>query len=229
MKNPMKTPFFAAVSAIIRKDLQAEFRSRELVSSMGLFALLSILIFSFALELDRVARVEAVSGVLWVTIVFSSILGLNRSMGLERDQGSLEGLLIAPIDRGAIFVGKLAGNFLFTLIVGAVLLPLMTVLYNITLVTPTLILTLLLGTLGFATIGTLLAAMTVQTRAREALLPIVMMPVALPLLLVVVHTSTSIVNVAPEDSWLPFLQILAVLDVVFLVMCYLLFEFVVEE
>ncbi len=225
----MKTRFFAVVSAIIRKDLQAELRSRELVGSMGLFALLSVLIFSFALELDRVARIEAVSGVLWVTIVFSSILGLNRSMAMERDQGNLEGLLIAPIDRGAIFVGKLVGNFLFTLTVGAVLLPLMTVLYNLTLITPTLILTLLLGILGFSVVGTLLAAMTVQTRARDALLPIVMMPVALPLLLLAVRATTGIVNVAPEDQWLAFLQLLGVLDVVFLALCFILFDFVIEE
>ena len=225
----MRTPFFAVVSAIIRKDLQAEFRSRELVGSMGLFALLSILIFSFALELDRVARVEAISGVLWVTIVFSSILGLNRSMAMERDQGNLEGLLIAPIDRGAIFLGKLVGNFLFTLIIGVLLLPLMTILYNISLITPLLILTLLMGILGFSTIGTLLASMTVQTRAREALLPIVMMPIALPLLLLAVRATTGVINAAPIEQWGGFLQILGVLDVIFVVMCFFLFEFVVEE
>ncbi|MBK9750183.1 MAG: heme exporter protein CcmB [Chloroflexi bacterium] len=225
----MKTRFFAVVSAIIRKDLQAELRSRELIGSMGLFALLSVLIFSFALELDRIARVEAISGVLWVTIVFSSILGLNRSMAMERDQGNLEALLIAPIDRGAIFVGKLIGNFLFTLTVGAVLLPLMTILYNLSLITPMLILTLLLGILGFTVIGTLLAGMTVQTRARDALLPIVMMPVALPLLLLAVRATTGIINAAPEDQWLAFVQILGVLDLVFLGVCFLLFDFVIEE
>jgi len=225
----MRTPFFAVVSAIIRKDLQAEFRSRELIGSMGLFALLSILIFSFALELDRVARVEAISGVLWVTIVFSSILGLNRSMAMERDQGNLEGLLIAPIDRGTIFLGKLVGNFLFTLIIGVLLLPLMTILYNVSLITPLLILTLLMGILGFSTIGTLLASMTVQTRAREALLPIVMMPIALPLLLLAVRATTGVINAAPIEQWGGFLQILGVLDVIFVVMCFFLFEFVVEE
>ncbi|MBE2269830.1 MAG: heme exporter protein CcmB [Anaerolinea sp.] len=225
----MRTPFFAVVSAIIRKDLQAEFRSRELIGSMGLFALLSILIFSFALELDRVARVEAISGVLWVTIVFSSILGLNRSMAMERDQGNLEGLLIAPIDRGTIFLGKLVGNFLFTLIIGVLLLPLMTILYNVSLITPLLILTLLMGILGFSTIGTLLASMTVQTRAREALLPIVMMPIALPLLLLAVRGTTGVINAAPIEQWGGFLQILGVLDVIFVVMCFFLFEFVVEE
>ena len=118
-KRAMKTPFLRVVISIIRKDFQAELRSRELVGSMGLFALLSVLVFSFALELDRVARTESISGVLWVTIVFASILGLNRSMAMERDQGNLDALLIAPIHRAAIFVGKLVGNFVFTLVIGA--------------------------------------------------------------------------------------------------------------
>ncbi|MFQ3568693.1 MAG: heme exporter protein CcmB [Aggregatilineales bacterium] len=225
----MKTPFLSAVLAVIRKDLQAELRSRELVSSMGLFALLSILIFSFALELDRVARIEAVSGVLWVTIVFASILGLNRSLAMERDQGNLDALLLAPIDRVAVYFGKLAGNFIFTIIVGLVLIVMMTVLYNISLLNGVLLLALLLGTLGFTTVGTLLATMTVQTRARESLLPIVMMPVALPLLLAAVRATTGILNQAPQEMWLAWLQILAVLDVIFLTLCFLLFEYVIED
>jgi heme exporter protein B len=225
----MKTPFLNAVLAVIRKDLQAELRSRELVSSMGLFALLSILIFSFALELDRIARIEAVSGVLWVTIVFASILGLNRSLAMERDQGNLDALLLAPIDRVAVYFGKLAGNFIFTIIVGLVLIVMMTVLYNISLLDGMLLLVLLLGTLGFTTVGTLLATMTVQTRARESLLPIVMMPVALPLLLAAVRATTGILNQAPQEMWLAWLQILAVLDVIFLTLCFLLFEYVIED
>ena len=107
----MKTPFFSVVITIVRKDLRAEFRTRELLSSMVVFALLSILIFSFALELDRNARQEAVSGVLWVTVIFASILGLNRSMAMEREQGNLDAMLLSPIERAAIFFGKLPEIF----------------------------------------------------------------------------------------------------------------------
>jgi heme exporter protein B len=124
----MTTSFFTVVMAIIRKDLQAELRSRELVATMLLFSLLSVLVFSFALELDRVAEEQAVSGVLWVTIVFASLLGLNRSMAIESDNGSMDALLLAPIGRGAIFAGKLISNFIFTLAVGLLLLPLMSLL-----------------------------------------------------------------------------------------------------
>lgn len=225
----MKTPFFRVTLSIIRKDLQTELRSRELITTMGLFALLSILVFSFALELDRVAREESVSGVLWVTLIFASILGLNRSMAAEREGNTLDAMLLAPIDRSAIFVGKLFGNFLFTLIVGVVLLPLMSVLYNFSLLQPWMLLTILLGILGFSTVGTLLSAMTVQTRARESLLPIALLPMTLPLLLAAVNASKGILTQAPINDWVGWVQILAVVDVIYLVMCYVTFVYVIEE
>lgn len=225
----MKTPFLKTVLSIARKDLRAELRSRELVSSMGLFALLSILIFSFALELDRVARDEAISGVLWVTVVYASTIGLNRSMAAEREQGGMDALLMAPIERSAIFFGKLLGNILFAGLVGLILLPVMTVLYNKTLLNPAVIAVLALGTLGFTTVGTLLATMTVQTRARESLLPIVMLPIVLPLVLAAVRATTGILSATPDTEGVTWLQILVALDVIYLGICYVLFEYVVEE
>ncbi len=225
----MNTPFLKAALAIAVKDLRAELRSRELVNSMVLFALLSVLIFSFALELDRLARREAIVGVLWVTVVFSSILGLNRSLALEREQGGLNALLLAPIARATIFCGKLAANYCFALLVGVVLLPLMSVLYNISLLNPWLLLMLLLGTMGFSTVGTLLATMTVQTRARETLLPIIMLPIVLPVLIAAVRGSVAILNDAPLSDWSMWPQVLFAVDFIYLVVCFLLFEYVVEE
>lgn len=225
----MKTPFFRVVSSIIRKDLQAELRSRELINSMGLFALLSILIFSFALELDRQARVESISGVLWVTIVFASILGLNRSMYTEREHNSMDAILLAPVDRAAIFAGKFAGNLLFTLVVAVALLPVMTVLYNVNLFSPWLLLVVLTGTIGISAAGTLLAAMTVQTRARETLLPIVMLPVILPVLLAAVRASTAITRDAPAADWSGWIQILLIVDLIYIVLGFLTFRYVIEE
>jgi len=119
----MKTPSRIAVLAILSKDLRAEIRSRDLLSAMAIFAFLCILVFSFALELDRVAREEAISGVLWVTLVFASLLGFNRSLSQEGDQGNLDAMLLAPVSRPAIFLGKLLSNYLFTLIVALVILP----------------------------------------------------------------------------------------------------------
>ena len=223
------TPFWPTAWAVLRKDLRAELRSKELVGVMLLFALLAVLIFSFALELDQVVSREAVSGVLWVIVVFASILGLNRSMSAEREQGSMDALLIAPIQRGAIFLGKFLGNLLFTLLVGLILLPLMTVLYDVVMLSPWVLLMLGLGTWGVCASGTLLAAMTAQTRARESLLPIAMLPVVLPLLLAVVSATTGILNDAPVNDWQGWIGVVLVIDLVYTIICFLLFDFVLEE
>ena len=225
----MKTPFVTCVLAIVSKDLRAEMRSRELISAMALFALLSILVFSFALELDRSAREEAVSGVLWVTLIFASLLGFNRSMAQERDQGNLDAMLLAPVSRSAIFVGKLLSNYLFTLIVGLVLLPLMTVIYGLGLLDGWVIVTTVVGIFGFSTIGTLLATMTAQTSAREALLPIAMLPIVLPFLLTAVRATKGILGGVPASEWQGALGMLAAITVIYLVICLLLYSYVVEE
>lgn len=225
----MKLSFFSGIATIVHKDLLAEFHSRELIMSMLLFAALSILIFSFALELDRQARLEAISGVLWVTVAFASILGLNRSLAMERDQGNLDALLVAPIERSAIFFGKMVGNFIFTLAVGLILMPVMSVLYNLPVLQLSLVGILLMGTLGLTTVGTLLATMTVQTRSRESLLPIVMLPMALPIILPAVKASTAILNAAPLSDWAAWPQILLVVNLVYLTACFLMFDYVVEE
>jgi len=222
----MTTSFLRAVFTIIRKDLQAELRSRELVNSMVLFALLSVVIFSFALELNRNTRIEVIGGVLWVTLIFASVLGLNRSLVNEREHGSLDAMLIAPIDRVAIYIGKMVGNFLFVLIVGLILLPLMTVLFNVSLIEPLMILTLVLGVLGFTSVGTLLATMTAQTRSRETLLPIAMMPVALPVILLVVRMSREILEGGNDD--ISMLTLIA-LNAIYLTLGAVLFEYVVED
>lgn len=225
----MKTPFLRTVIAIVRKDLRAELRSRELISSMALFALLSILVFSFSLELDREARESAISGVLWVTVIYASTIGLNRSMAMEREQANLDGMLIAPVDRTAIFFGKLLGNLIFTVVVGLILLPIMTILYNKSLVMPLVLAIMMLGIIGFSTVGTLLATMTVQTRARESLLPIVMLPITLPMMLAAVRATTGLLSGSPQDDGITWPQILIVLDIVYLAASFLLFEFVIEE
>jgi heme exporter protein B len=222
----MTTSLSKTVWAIIRKDLRAELRSKELVSTMVLFTLLSVLVFSFALELDRTARQELVNGILWVTLVFASILGLNRSLATERELGGMDAMMIAPIPRMAIYVGKMVGNFLFVLVVGLVLLPIMTVLYNITLIQIPLIVTLLLGTFGLSAIGTLLAAMTAQTRSRETLLPIAMLPVIIPLLLVVIASASAVMR--GENAWV-WIGVLALVDIIYAVLGLILFEYVIED
>jgi heme exporter protein B len=218
-----------AAWAIFQKDLRAEWRSRELLSAMLLFSFLSVFVFSFALELQRDILIAAASGVLWVSVIFAVILGLNRSMAAEREMGNLDAMLLAPIDRSAIFVGKAAANFLFGLIVGVILLPVISLVYNVNLLDLRMVGLVALGTLGLASVGTLLAAMTVQTRAREMLLPIVMLPAILPILLLVVRASNGVLGLTPEEFWVGIPALLIVLDVIYVVMCFLLFSYVLED
>ncbi|MGJ3240223.1 MAG: heme exporter protein CcmB [Anaerolineae bacterium] len=225
----MTTSFWTVLQAIIQKDLQAELRSRELVATMLLFSLLSVLVFSFALELDRSAEEQAVSGVLWVTIVFASLLGLNRSMAIESENASIDALLLAPIHRGAIFVGKLVSNLLFTLAVGVTLLPLMTLLYSINMLGGWLWLVLILGVAGICVTGTLLATMALQTRAPSALLAIVQLPVVLPILLASVIATNGIIGQLPMSDWIGWIQILSAINLIYLVLCFLMFAYIIEE
>jgi heme exporter protein B len=225
----MKTPFLTVVMTILRKDLIAEFRSRELVSAMALFALLSVMVFSFALQLNLNARRDAISGVLWVTVTYAVVLGFNRNSTVEREGGSFQAMLLSPISRGAIYIGKMLGNFIFATVIGVVLLPLMTVLYNVRLLNWGAVLILVLGIFGIAATGTLLATMTVQTRTRETLLPIVMLPVALPILLLTVSATNRIIEGNELSEWIGLVQIIAVLDGMYFLLCYLLFEYVIED
>jgi heme exporter protein B len=221
--------YLRAVGAVVWKDLAAELRSRELLSAMLVFALLVILIFNFALELDLATRQTVTSGVLWVTFAFAGTLGLNRSMAVERDRGCLDGLLLAPVDRSALYFGKSIGNLAFMLIVEAIVLPAYSLLYNVNLFRPGLIGVVLLGSIGYAAVGTLLASMAVQARTRDVLLPILLFPVVLPVLISAVKaTNAVLLGLEAAELW-PWLNLLIAYDVIFTAVAFMLFDFVVEE
>ena len=223
------TPFLSAMMAVIWKDLAAEWRSRELISAMLVFALLVIFIFNFALELDPSTRAGVTSGVLWVTFVFAGTLGLNRSLAVEKDRGCLDGLLLAPVDRTAIYFGKMVANLVFMLLVALIVLPIYSILYNVNLINPGLLLVIFLGAEGYVAVGTLLAAMAVQTRTRDILLPILLFPVVIPVLVAAVKGSGAFLGGLPAEEIRPWINLLLVYDVIFTAVAFMVFEFVVEE
>jgi heme exporter protein B len=228
-RRPLKANFLKAVWAVVQKDLSAELRSRELLSAMLVFSLLVILIFNFALELDIKTRRSVTSGVLWATFAFAGTLGLNRSMAIEKDRGCLDGLLLAPVDRSAIYFGKVISNFAFMLIVEAIVLPVYSVLYGVNLFQPGLLLVILLGSIGYTSVGTLLSAMSVQTRTRDVMLPILLFPVVIPVLIAAVKASGGYLTGAEFSEILPWLNLLIVYDVIFTSLAFMLFDSVVEE
>ncbi len=221
--------FLKAVGAILWKDLVAEFRSRELLSAMLVFSLLVILVFNFALELDIVTRRTVTSGVLWVTFAFAGTLGLNRSMAVEKDRGCLDGLLLAPVDRSAIYFGKSISNLTFMLIVEVIVLPVYSLLYNTNLFHPGLIGVILLGSIGYVAVGTLLASMAIQSRTRDILLPILLFPVAVPVLVAAVKASGGFLLAQEISTITPWINLLIVYDVIFVAVAFMVFDFIVEE
>jgi heme exporter protein B len=221
--------FLRKVLAIVHKDIIAELRTKEMFSSMFVFALLVIVIFNFAFEL-RVANVKQVApGVLWVTFTFAGMLGLNRSFILEKDKGCLEGLLLAPVDRSVIYFGKMLGNLIFMSVVEAIVLPIFWILFNPPLFSPALILIIVLGTLGFAGVGTLFSAIAVHTRAREVMLPILLFPIVIPLMIAAVKITGGLLDGQPLSEMRNWLNLLVGFDIIFLTVSYMTFDYVVEE
>lgn len=223
------TSFLQAMVSVVRKDLATEWRSREMLSAMLVFALLVIFIFNFALELDPKTRSTVTSGVIWVTFIFAGTLGLNRSLAMEKDRGCLDGLLLAPVDRTAIYFGKMIANLLFMLAVALIVLPVYSVLYNVNLFNLGLFLVIFLGAEGYVAVGTLLAAMSVQTRTRDILLPILLFPVIVPVLVAAVKASSGFLSAIPMDEIIPWINLLLVYDVVFTAVAFMVFEYIVEE
>ncbi|KPK95128.1 MAG: cytochrome C biogenesis protein [Anaerolineae bacterium SM23_ 63] len=221
--------YLRSIGAIVWKDLVVELRSRELISAMLVFALLVILIFNFALELDIRTRETVTSGVLWVTFAFAGTLGLNRSMAVEKDRGCLDGLLLVPVDRSAIYFGKAIGNLVFMLIVEVIVIPLYSVLYNVNLFQPGLLAVILLGSIGYVAVGTLLSSMAVHTRTRDVLLPILLFPVVLPVLVPAVKASNGFLQGFEMAEIWPWLNLLIVYDVIFIAIAFMVFDYVVEE
>ncbi len=221
--------FIRQVLAIIQKDIAAELRTKESLSAMIVFALLVLVIFNFAFELQGVDITVLGSGVLWVAFTFSGILGLGRSFAAEKDKGSLEGLLLSPVDRGAIFLGKAISNLIFIGVMEAVTLPLFAVLNNVQLPWWPIIPYILLGTIGFAGMGTLLGAVAASTRMREVMLPILLFPVSIPLLMAAVKLTSGAIQRRAFSEVSNWFSILITYDVVFVVVAFLVFEYVVEE
>jgi heme exporter protein B len=220
--------FLRKVWAIVWKDLLIELRTKEMLSSSFVLALLLVVIFhvSFDLRVDNMVAVAP--AVLWVTLVFAGTLELNRSLAAEIEESRMDGLLLAPMERSAIYLGKVAGNLLFMTAAEAVILPIFSAVFDLNLLQPMLLLTVILGTTGFATVGTLLSTMAANTRAREVMLPVLLFPVLLPVVLSAVRLTAGILERVPGASLAPWLRLLIGFDIIFLVISFLTFDYIVQ-
>jgi len=222
-------PFWRQIWAIVAKDLAAEMRTREILGAMFVFAVLALLIFSFALDLRGAAARAAAPGVLWCAIAFAGTLGLSRSLAREQHSGGLTGLLLAPLDPAAIFLGKALGNLLFMLTLEIVLLPLGTLLFDVSLLNLEMVGIFLMGTVGYAAVGTLLAAIAVNTRAREVLMPILLLPLVAPLLIAAVRATGGLLEGLGWAGIAVWRHWLVVYNLLIVAVSMLTFGYVVED
>jgi heme exporter protein B len=217
--------------ALIWKEALVELRGRETVLAGAVFALLVLVIFNFAFDLRVENVAEVAPGVLWVTVTFAGVLSLGRAFARERDRRTLDGLLLAPVDRAALYLAKVAASFGSMVLVEVVAVPAFIGMFNVRVELPLLIVGLLLGTLGLAGVGTLFAAIAAHTRAREVLLPLLLFPIQVPVILATVKTTGAAIRVPGVETpdvgqWL---GLLVAFDALFLALSLVLFEFAIDE
>jgi heme exporter protein B len=218
------------LAAIVFKDIVIEMRSKESVTSMLMFGVLVLVIFMFAFESTGLNKTVIGPGELWVAFSFAAILGLNRSLAMETDNDCLQGLLLAPLGRGELYLGKVASNFAFTVIAEFIVLPVFFFLNNLNFDGRFVGIAgiSVLGALGIAAIGTILSTISANTRMKEVMLPILQIPLSVPVVIAAVEATGQILNSdKPEIS--AWLTILAGFSIVYLTVSYLVFEFAVEE
>ena len=221
----------AAVRHLLWKDLVLEWRGREILTAMVVFSMLVAVVFNFAFSPSPGDAARLLPGMLWVTLAFASTLGLSRSFVLEHDHGAIEALRLFPFDPSLIYVAKLLANLLYLLAVEALVLPALAAIAGISLIgsAAPLALILVLGSIGLVAVGTIFSAMSVNTRIREVLLPVLLFPLAAPVLISGVRAMLGVLAGGSLSAVLPGVRILVAFDVIFLVVGYVIFEFVLEE
>ena len=221
-----------AVTAILRKDLLVELRTKESVPSMAIFAVTTFVIFHFGLDRDRLEG-ELASGVLWVTLLFAAILGINRLFVAEREQGGFDGILMAPIERTALLIAKATALFIYLLALELIALPVFALFFlsdGFWEALPRLLLIAVLADLGLAVVGALLASIAVHTRARDLLLPLLLLPLTVPVMIGAAAGTKPLLSVPFDTSGVgKWLAVLALYDLIFGLLAYAVFDFLMED
>lgn len=222
---------FRLALAVAAKDIRAELRSRTALLSAIVFAALVLVVFNFARDPTALAVVDLAPSVLWVTFALAAMLALNRAFTVERENSALDGLLLAPLPRGALFAGKLLANLAFVCTVEAITLPLFVLFFNVDLTDTWLGIAgvTLLATIGFVAVGTVFSAMAVRTRFAELMLPVLLLPFMVPPLIGAVQVTSRLLAGRPLSEMLGWLRLLALYDVVFVTLCAMAFSAVVDE
>jgi heme exporter protein B len=216
---------------VLRKDLVLEWRARTAFLSTLVFTVLVLLVFNFGRDPTAVSTIDLAPSVLWVTFTFAAMLALNRAFQLELENQALDGLLLAPVSRSSIYLGKLGANLAFVAVVQAIALPLFALFFNVDVgpVLGPLVAVMVLATVGFVAVGTLFSVMVIRTRFAELLLPVLLLPFLIPPLIWAVMTTAKLFAGRPLSEVVGWLRLLAAYDIVFVALATVLFPVTVSE
>lgn len=214
--------------ALIWKDILIEFRSRQFIGAMLAFTLVTLVTLNFAFDLIREQRETNGAGALWIAFFFAGTIGLGRTIAVERDRGTLDGLMLTPVDGGRLFLGKFGASLASILFVEAIALPVFAILYDLPALDPMMILIAVAGTAGFVGLGTLFSAVVASGRSREVLLPLLLFPLMIPVLIGAVRATADIFEGDRSDV-MRWFNLLIGFDVIFIVLAYIGFSFIIEE
>ena len=219
----------AVIWAIGRKDLLLETRNKDIIIAVSAFALLVLMVFTFAIDVNHVNAKLIGPGILWAGIAFAGVTGLNRAFALEAEGNTLEALMLAPISRDLIYVAKMLGNFLFITAAQIIVFPIFALLFNLAVLRWEMLVISLLTTIGFSAIGTLFAAMSMRVRAREVMLPLLFLPIVTPLMMAAVESTSHVVNGGSWPDISQWLQLAVAFDIAFIVVSAFIFQQIVED
>jgi heme exporter protein B len=217
--------------AIAAKDIRLELRSRTALLSAIVFSALVLVVFNFARDPTALAAIDLAPSVLWITFAFGAVIALNRAFYVERENAALDGILLAPVPRSALYIGKLLANLAFVGVVETVALPLFVLFFNVNLghALPGILGVTALATVGFVAVGTIFSAMVVRTRFAELMLPVLLLPFMVPPLVGAVQVTARLLAGRPLSEMEGWLRLLTLYDIVFVTLCILVFPAVVDE
>lgn len=225
------TSYFKKAFAIASKDLVSEFRSKERLYAMGMFSILVMVVISFCFEPGADFMDEVAPGMFWIALVFAFTLGLNKTFAAEKDQDCLQGVMLSPIDLSGLYLGKVVGNVVMSLMVAVTTLPIFAVFFRVDILgsLPQLLGVIVLTTIAFVSLGTLVSAISVGVKHGEMMLPLLLYPFEAPIIIAAVMTTSKLLRGKVWADYAIWVYLLAVGAVIYLTVSLIMFEYLVEE
>ena len=222
--------YFKVIAAIVKKDILMEVRTKQVINAALVFAVLFVVVFSFTMEIGSNMEQKLSGGIFWVSVAFAGILSFNKTIGSETDNGSFEALMLAPVDKSAVFFGKVISNMLFLLLVEVILIPLFLVFYNVNIIGhPLMAAVIILSTYAYSLIGTLFSIISVRTSSKEIMMPVLFLPFMVPVIIAaVLATNVFILGGQIQFSY-NWIKLTAVFDIIFTAIIYGIFSLIIED